>query len=157
MKTPSAQDQQGFRPTPETRNKLRHDVILKLYSDGKLSKAELEAAEQIRSIMEAVEIAAFAKSSFDGVPGPMYRSAPNPITARLEPSIHNAWKNNYRPWTKILPPRHLEAITMVVKDNWKRRVVERHLNLRNGSVAIILKSGLYAYAEMAGFVSRRAA
>lgn len=154
---PRVQDDQGYDATPETKNKLRHDVVLKLYSDGKLSKAELEAAEQIRAIMEAVEIAAFAKSSFDGVPGPMYRSPPSPISARLEPSIRKAWKDNYMPWTVILPHRHLEAITLVVKHNWKRREVERKLFLKNGTATVILKAGLYAYAEMAGFVSRRAA
>lgn len=156
-KNPSPRDDQGYEPTPETRRKLRHDVVLKLYSDGKLSKAELEAAEEIRAVMEALEIAAFAKSSFDGVPGPMYRSAPSPIPARLEAGVYKVWKENYMPWTAMIPKRHLEAIVMIVKNNWKRREVERLLFLKNGAATHILKGGLHTYAHIAGFSSRRAA
>lgn len=85
-------------PTPETRAKLRGDPILDLYERGIIDFRQRVAAEEIRTIYEAVVARLFASPGLEfGVDGGR-RARRHPLDG-IEPELRRAYLAKYVPWS----------------------------------------------------------
>ena len=151
-------------PTEQTKAKLKADVVLRLYQQGRLNCAQLKAAEEIRDIWEAIGRGLFP---FRGTDDPMLRSANrgsfrHPVD-RMSGHEERAWRENYCPWKEVMAapafagrPVTIHALVHeVVVGNRGPRQLEDELGVRHGTVFGVLSEALQTYAEIAGWSTRR--
>jgi hypothetical protein len=144
-------------PTPETRRKIRRDIVRGLYERGRLHPNQIEAAEEIRMVHEAVGRGMFPTSQV------LMRWGRRPVLGasrdfldRMSETERHAWQHRYLPWTHDLATeiaggmagtRWLQLIIDVVVDNAALREVETRYRLRHGAALEYLVAGLDRYAD----------
>jgi hypothetical protein len=141
--------------TAETLAKLRHDVVARLVAHGRLQRVHGDAAEEIRTVSEAVgrglcptaQMAAWAgrPSGFRG---------PRDFLDRMTAEERRLWQFRYLPWRSelvragddALPgARWLGLVLDIVVDNSGLRQAERRQGLRHGTALTLLAIGLERY------------
>jgi hypothetical protein len=147
-------------PTPETARKLRRDMIGVLLIRGRLTPEQARAAEEIRTVQEAVGRGMFRTSRLD--PGASFQrkgGAPRDFLDRMTEDEHHLWQRHYLPWTRELAldiaagipgTRWLELVTAIVIDNTGLREIEQRYGLRHGRALSYLAAGLDRYNAIAG-------
>lgn len=156
-------------PTPETKAKLKSDVVLKLYQAKRLTREQFCAAEEIRQIWEALGRGMFPSSGalLFGTGG----GSPGSPVERLSEDEENKWKNNYTPWAKgigkdVVTPhtgtwRHKgnfvtysQLVYDVVVDNRGPSQLEKEYKVPRGKgvVTKLLQTALTEYARIAGWL-----
>lgn len=144
-------------PTPETRARLRHDVVLRLHATGRLHASHVAAALEIRTVTEAVGRGMFPTSGF-GMGGgvPLQRRTGRDFLDRMTAAERLMWERRYLPWTRALalqiaaalpPVRWLQLVHDIVVDNARMRDVERRYGLRHGAAADYLRQALEIYGR----------
>lgn len=153
-KTPQARILPGDGPTPETRAKVRHDVLLGLHVAGHLSDQMLRAAMEIQDVREAMTVAGSTLGAAFGIGGGS-NIVRHPLD-RMTTATEEAWRRNYAPWDAAMQgrPKTRATVFAVAVDNLGLREAERAAGIRNGSGLTHLADGLRTYAEMAGWLRR---
>jgi hypothetical protein len=144
-------------PTPETRARLRRDVVWNLHRAGKLDARHMEAALEIRAVLEAVGRGMFPTSGGALEGGVPVQKAPGrDFLDRMSAEERRKWERRYLPWTKAmavhvaaaLPPvRWLQLVLDIVNDNAGPRDVERRYALRHGAAVDYLRQALEIYGR----------
>lgn len=154
----------GFLPPTENmRKRLRADVVLKLYNQGSITRAEHDAALGIRDILHAVGRGLFPVQSLvdlgthiDG--GSPYR---DPL-GRMKKAEYETWAKVFVPWANAMgrvpvgnSGRYLrELVEDIVVENIGPRQADKAYRIGNGRALTYLKQGLSDYAQRAGFISK---
>ena len=145
-------------PTPETRNKLRADVVVRLKKQGKLDGPEALAAEEIRDVWRSIERVMFPRRNLEEAYG-RASGGWNVKSAieKLRPSEYRKWQR-YRIWAGECLPGELAIVLDVVKDNYGPWQVGVRLGLAKGgrkqggaTILGIVRDALRRYAMRAGF------
>lgn len=92
-------------PTPETRAKLRPDMLKALYAAGHLSEAQWVAAQEIREINWAISALWFRGSGKDGGGGSF--TAPRHHLDAMPPRLLRPYKTRYLPWMRQMETLHI--------------------------------------------------
>jgi hypothetical protein len=141
--------------TAETLAKLRHDVVGRLVARGRLHRVHADAAEEIRTVVEAVGRGMCPTAQPTAWTGRSsgYRG-PRDFLDRMSPEERRLWQFHYLPWTRdltqagdaVLPGgRWLELVLEIVVENGGLRRAERRHGLRHGSALGYLATGLERY------------
>jgi hypothetical protein len=154
-------DEQGYQATPETRAKLRSDVVLKLHRGGRLRLEQLQAAEELRRIWQALGRGLFASAArLDAPIGGASRKPDRDPLGALAAGEEIAYRRRYRPWSRELSialaggrrSTRLQLVLDIVVDNLGTRQADRQYGLRHGAALALLQSALLRYAEIAGWM-----
>jgi hypothetical protein len=172
------QDEQGYAPTPETVAKLRTDTVQRLHRQGRLTIEQLQAAEEIRRVWQAVGRGLFPTAArLEGVRRAAAGQPRDPID-RMSDGEERAFRRRYRPWAREMERapvarsatagrmtagvaagggagRGLSCLQLVydmVIDNYGPRQVEQMHRLRHGLAMQGLRLALQRYAEIAEWV-----
>jgi len=142
-------------PTPQTRGKLRQDVVRRLLERGRLQPHHVKAAEEIRTVHEAVGRGMFPTAqSMTWTGHQPDRGRGRDFLDRMTDAERHAWQHRYLPWTQemateiaagIPGTRWLQLVVDVVVDNATLREVERRYRLRLGAGLAYLERGLDRY------------
>jgi len=142
-------------PTPQTRARLRCDVVAGLLAKRRLAPRHLEAAVEIRAVLEAVGRGMFPSSAIgDATVAGRSRKAARDFLERMTAAERRIWQRRYLPWTRAMAlsiaaglpgVRWLQLVLDVVIDNASLRTVERRYRLRNGAALDYLREGLERY------------
>ena len=143
------------RPTAQTAAKLRHDVVARLLAQRRIRPHHAEAAEEIRTVHEAVGRGMFptAQSLSWSGRGPNRRQSRD-FLDRMSERERNAWERRYLPWTHAMATeiaaglpgtRWLQLVIDIVVDNASLRAVETRYRLRHGTALTYLTGGLEHY------------
>lgn len=156
-----AEDAEGRGPTPETKAKLKSDVVLKLYQAKRLTREQFCAAEEIRQIWEAMGRGMFPSSGalLFGAGG----GNPGSPVERLSEDEEWKWKNNYTPWAKGIGKKeaivesvvtYSQLVYDVVVDNRGPSQLEKEYKITagKGKVTKLLQTALTEYAVIAGWL-----
>ncbi len=150
-------------PTPETCRKLRRDVVAGLAAAGRLSPEQHRAAEEIRTVWEAVGRGMFPTASRLKSFGRRNRGArpPRDFIDRMGSSEYLAWRGRYVPWSRgesvellagAVGTTRLQLTIDVVVDNLGLRQAESRYGIRkHGAAFDHLSAALRRYAERAGW------
>ena len=151
-------------PTPQTVSQLTDDVIGRLLRQGRLHLHHAMAAEEIRSVMEAVGRGMFPSAQLGWWAGrPVRRRLPSDFLDRMSDEERHMWERHYLPWTHELAveiaaglrgTRWLQLVLDVVIDNMGLRTVEDRYRIRHGRAFAYLVQALEKYARGAGLASR---
>lgn len=149
------------RPTRQTVEKLRRDLIVHLFEKGRLRREHVQAAEEIRRIWQAFSRglgpAAVNPDSFAGG-GRSIR--PRQPVEWLTPGEEIIWRRRYRPWAGemgavasggVLRATRFRIVVDLAVDNGSLRQVDAWYRMRNGASFEHLRAGLQRYAEIAGW------
>lgn len=145
--------------TPETRKKLRFDVIARLQHTGQLRSEHILAAQEIRTVWEALTRGIFHGLS-DTPHQPHMRAGASDPLDRLSEAEEIMWRTRYRPWTHEMATAvfggahvtRLQLVLDIVVDNYGLREVEEMYKMQRGTSATRhLKAALHRYAEIAGW------
>ncbi len=144
-------------PTPETRGKLRQDVVRQLYESGRLQPPQIEAAEEIRTVHEAMGRGMFPTSQAMMWPGRAGKHRRGrDFLDRMSEAERTAWQCRYLPWTHgmateiaagIPGTRWLQLVIDIVVDNVDLREAETRYRLRPDAALRYLARGLDRYAR----------
>ncbi len=145
--------------TPETKAKLRYDVIGRLEREGRLRPEHIWAANEIRSVWDAMNRSIFRGVSDTPQQPHMRASASDPLD-RLSDSEELAWRTRYRPWTREMAVEvfggsrvtRLQLVLDIVVDNCRLGEVETMYRIRHRGARKHLRAALHRYAEMAGWI-----
>ena len=153
-----SQQELAVSPTPQTRRKLRRDVVRGLYERGRLRPDQVEAAEEIRMVHEAVGRGMFPTSQGLMRSGRIRNfGGSRDFLDRMTEKERRAWHRRYLPWTHALAveiaagmagARWLQLVIDVVVDNTPLRDVESRYRLRHGAALEYLAAGLGRYAAL---------
>lgn len=142
-------------PTPETLARLRHDVVGRLVERGRLHRIHAEAAEEIRTVAEAVGRGMFPRAyPTDWTGRPLDGRVPRDFFDRMSARERQLWQRHYLPWTRELHrdgddqlpgPRWIQLVLDVVVENKGLRRAERSCGLRHGAALDYLADGLERY------------
>ena len=134
--------ERGLAPTRQTLRRRRRDPVQRLVRDGFLGTAQIEAAEEILAVLEAL-VRSVTRSAFDpaAVPG-RRRGQRQPIAGFLSERERPMYRR-YLAWANSTGKvacgrgRHARSLLSVVVDilvdGWSYRRVERSLGLRHGT------------------------
>lgn len=147
--------------TPQTVAKLRRDLILLLYQNGRLRIEHLEAAEDIRRIWQAFSrsLGATAVNPDTLATGRQPAQCRQPLDW-LTATEETIWRNRYRPWARemgssacggTIRVTRLQVVLELVVENRGLRQVEGFYRMRHGAAADHLCAALQRYAEIAGW------
>ncbi|MFQ5954227.1 MAG: hypothetical protein ACE5JZ_04110 [Kiloniellales bacterium] len=153
--------ERGVAPTRQTLRRRRRDPIRRLAGDGVLTPVQVEAAEEIVAVLEAIA-RTVTRSAFDpaAVPG-RRRGQRWPITGFLAESVRPMYRR-YLAWANTTGRvacgrgRHARPLLSVVVDllvdGWSYRQVERSLRLRHGAghAQAMLRFALACYVLVRG-------
>ena len=155
--TLSDQDEARDRPTPQTAARLRQDVVARLLARGRIAAHHAEAAEEIRSVHEAVGRGMFPTSqSFRWSGHGPNRGRARDFLDRMSARERTAWERRYLPWSHVMATgiaaglpgtRWLQLVVDIVVDNASLRAVEARYRLRHGAALIWLVRGLEQYGR----------
>jgi len=148
-------------PTPETASRLRPDIVVRLYKQGKLVAPEFFAASDIRDARAALAKILFPTRSMEASSGKTRGSFSGAVgLERLSPDEATLW-NRYVWWSRRYQDRpfdgqsitRLQVILSVVEENIGLSQLERSLGIRRrhdkGAVVMpILQAALWDYAEV---------
>lgn len=143
------------RPTVQTAAKLRQDVIGRLLAQRRILPHHAEAAEEIRTVHEAVGRGMFPTAQSI----PWSGRAPNRRRARdfldrMSARERAAWERRYLPWSRAMATeiaagragtRWLQLVVDIVVDNTTLREAEARYRLRHGTALPYLIRGLEQY------------
>lgn len=143
------------RPTAQTAAKLRQDVIGRLLAQRRILPHHAAAAEEIRTVHEAVGRGMFPTAQ----PVPWSGRAPDRRRARdfldrMSERERNAWERRYLPWSRALATeiaaglagtRWLQLVVDIVVDNATLREAESRYRLRHGTALAYLIRALEQY------------
>lgn len=146
--------------TPETRRKLRYDVIGRLERERRLRAEHVWAAKEIRVIWEAMGRSIFRGPSLTPQQPHMHASSSGPLD-RLSHNEELIWRTKYRPWSREMAMTvlggerisRLQLVLDIVVDNYGLREVETHYRMKHGAARGQLRDALQSYAEHAGWIS----
>jgi len=142
-------------PTVQTAARLRRDVIATLLARRRLLPRHAAAAEEIRTVHEAVGRGMFPTAQL--VSGPAAgrgRRNAHDFLDRMSARERAAWERRYLPWTRALAgelagalpgTRWLQLVIDIVVDNATLRETERRYRLRHGAALPWLRRGLESY------------
>ena len=141
--------------TAETLAKLRHDVVGRLVARGRLHRVHADAAEEIRTVAEAVGRGMCPTAQPTAWTGRSsgYR-APRDFLDRMSPEERRLWQFRYLPWKRELTQscdaalpggRWLDLVLDIVVENSGLRRTERRHGLRHGTALGYLAAGLERY------------
>lgn len=144
-------------PTSQTAAKLRHDVLSGLLKRGRLGPVHIAAAEEIRTVHEAVGRGMFptAQSLIRSGARSGRRQA-HDFLDRMSETERFAWENHYLPWSHAMATdiaagipgtRWLQLVIDIVVDNATLREIEGRYRLRHGTSLSYLAHGLERYDE----------
>lgn len=153
----TAGDADEATPTPQTRARLRRDVVLRLHETGRLDSSHVAAALEIRTVTEAVGRGMFPTSGF-GMGGgvPLQRRTGRDFLDRMTAAERTMWQRRYLPFTRALAleiaaalpaVRWLQLVHDIVVDNAPLRDIERRYGLRHGAAAEYLRRALEIYGR----------
>lgn len=154
-------DEAAAEATPETRTKLRPDVVAKLHQAGSLRTEHVLAADEIRDMWHAFGRGMFPSRAMDGTEGCSGGGkTPRGPLERMTSAEYRTWRTVYRPWAEemgggVTPGSRLTVLGLVVElvvDNYGPRQLEDLYSLRHGTVTKVVADALFRYAEIAGFV-----
>ena len=129
-------------PTPETAAKLESDIVRDLFFCGKIRQHHWDAALEIRMMSSAIGRGMFpAFRPREGGHVATFRALD--FLDRMSPAELKAYERHYTPWANG-SDRYTLAITWDVV-----------INNNPADDLDALASGLQAYAEIAGFCSRK--
>ncbi|MEQ8226706.1 MAG: hypothetical protein RIA64_01370 [Rhodospirillales bacterium] len=154
----------GFLPPKEdARKRLRADVILKLYNQKSITKAEHDAALSIRDVVYAIGRGLFPMRALEDLGTYIDGGAPyrDPLN-RMNKAEYDTWLKVYVPWSTAMgrapvgqSGRYLlELIHDIAIDNWGPRQADKAYRIGNGRSLEYLRQGLEDYAKRAGFISK---
>lgn len=154
----------GFLPPKEdARKRLRADVILKLYNQKSITKAEHDAALSIRDVVYAIGRGLFPMRALEDLGTYIDGGAPyrDPLN-RMSKAEYDTWLKVYVPWSTAMgrapvgqSGRYLlELIHDIAIDNWGPRQADKAYRIGNGRSLEYLRQGLEDYAKRAGFISK---
>lgn len=142
-------------PTPETLSNLRHDVVGRLVERGRLHRVHAEAAEEIRTVAEAVGRGMYPRAlPADWTGRPLDGRFPRDFLDRMTARERRLWQHRYLPWTRELSrdgdselpgARWLQLVLDIVIENCGLRRAERRNGLRHGAALGYLAVGLERY------------
>ena len=137
-----ARAERAVPPTPQTVSQLTDDVVGRLLRQGRLRLHHAMAAEEIRSVMEAVGRGMFPRAQPGSWAGrPVRRRQPADFFDRMSDEERHMWQRHYLPWTHDLAveiasglpgTRWLQLVLDVVIDNMGLRTVEDRYRIRHG-------------------------
>lgn len=148
-------------PTPETKAKLRHDVLHRLAREGRLDAQHIMAAEEIRGAWEAIGRGLFPTARQLHMP-----RLPTASRAYLQPfermsnTEERTWRLRYRPWAdemsiEIVSPTtrttRLQLVHDVIIDNFGLRAIEDLYRLKHGRALLHIRAALDRYCQFAGW------
>lgn len=144
-------------PTPETRRKLKADVIGSLLARQRLDLRYAQAAEEIRTVLEAVGRGMFATAQSTAWTGraPKHRTY-HDFISRMSAHERRLWERHYLPWSHDLSveiaaglqgTRWLQLMLDVVVDNISLRAAETRYGLAHGGAFGYLLEGLERYHD----------
>ena len=128
-------------PTPETLEKLERDVARDLFLAGKLKQAHWDAALEIRDMYAAIGrgmFPAFRPREGGHVAGYRVRD----FLDLMSPAESAVYERHYKPWANKMGRRLAHVWAVVIN------------NERAADLAPVI-DGLQAYAEIAGFSSKK--
>lgn len=153
----AAEDRLAANATKATRRKLRRDVVQTLWAQGRLSIEQLDAAEEIARVWKLITAGLFARCMrYDRE----VRSAPS---KDWRPSDAKAYTERYIPWRDHASTRELlrpgwqagDLVLTIVNDNYGIRQAADRQCMDQRTVLRHLQSGLWLYADLAGWVHNR--
>jgi len=161
LSAPIADD--GARPVPPTRQtaaRLRHDVIARLLATGRLAPHHAGAADEIRTVHEAVGRGMFPTALRAHAAGRRPRTGVAvDFLDRMTARERFLWQRRYLPWTRVMAlevaaglkgTRWLQLVVDIVVDNAAPREVEARYRLRHGTALGYLRRGLERYRHPGG-------
>lgn len=148
-----------MRPTRQTAARLRHDVVARLLATGRLLPLHAEAADEIRTVHEAV-----GRGMFPTAQPPGFGRRPRVVQAtdfldRMTERERFLWQRRYLPWTRAMAlevaaglkgTRWLQLVVDIVVDNATPRETEARYRLRHGRGLDYLRRGLEIYQQRGG-------
>ena len=144
-----------IKPTRATAARLQPDPIETLHRRGALSDRQRDAALEIRVAFTEVASRAMMRSPrYDGT-----RGARTFGGVEMATSAAIARRKRYRRWAEALAARLPDAVAIaidVVVDGRSLRQVDTERRWRNGRASDLLIEALQAYAELAGWETKRA-
>ena len=148
-------DDQRDKPTPQTKRKLRQDVVMRLLAGGRLRQVHFDAAEEIRAVHEAVGRGMFPTAQTMTWTGRTPSRRKNrDFYDRMTDAERSAWERRYLPWTHEMATeiavgstgvRWLQLVIDIVVDNATLREVEARYRLRHGTALPYLARALDRY------------
>ena len=148
------------QPTPETKARLRPSAVLRLHSTGAIGREEVQAADEIADVWQALTAAMFPAGGYGGARRPGFGPRAGPT---VPPELWKAYLR-YRQWSAEVEeirfvPRFgdrsknvLEVVIDVVCDGRSLRELEREIGMRNGGMTEVLANALKLYARKAGWL-----
>lgn len=164
IKPPAAApgDERIVSPTRETVAKLKGDVVVRLYNEGRIRAEHLQAAREVRRMWEAFGRGLFPTAQDPGQYHQAHQRAKyNDPIARLSLAEEAAWRARYRPWAHEMSYEvvaatarvsRLQLVLDVVVDNNGVREVEGWYRMRHGLAFEYLRGALHRYCEIAGWI-----
>lgn len=131
------------------------DVVAVLAVEGRLSKRQVEAADEILRVFALITrdvqgrvVASYSDREDRGMP-----------SETLPPTLHRAYVERYAPWRAatgrmVVAGAHTlgDLALLFVASNMGPRQVEQQLGMRNGTAVPLLQKALELYAYKAGWV-----
>lgn len=131
-------------PTPETRAKLRPNMIMALYAAEELNESQWVAAQEICEIADAVSVLWFQPLRMNGGDGVSSRS--RHWLDNMKPHLQKPYRARYIPWVRAAEHRLIyghrlsEVVFGVVVDNRRPDEFGPH-----AEICQALREGLDAY------------
>jgi hypothetical protein len=148
-------DEPAVAATAETLAKLRHDVVARLVARGGLQRVHGDAAEEIRTVNEAVGRGMCPTAQpVAWIGRPSGFRGPRDFLDRMTGEERRLWQFRYLPWRSelirtgdaALPgARWLRLVLDIVVDNSGLRQAEHRQGLRHGTALGYLAVGLERY------------
>jgi len=161
----SIRERQGrLGPTPETAKRLRPDIVVRLYKQGKLVRPEFDAASEIRDARGAIARVLFPSRSMEGTGNKTRGSFSGTVgLEKLSPDEARLW-DRYVWWSRRYVDcpfdgvfiTRLQIILGVVENNLGLSQIEKAMGIRRrhdkGAVIMpIVRAALWDYAEVSGY------
>lgn len=143
---------------PETRARLRYDVLRRITAKGHIDNLQATAAEQILDIQQTLQTLVWPRTIFTRLTfeKPSGGTSTAPIEGMPE-ALRRAWSHTYIPWANgegeviVGTSTRLDLVWSVVIDNNPLSAVERRHKIRHGSSLGHLRDSLGRYVEVAGW------
>ena len=148
---------EGDEPTPETKAKLKPDVMLRLVASGEPSEFLLASIE-IRDVYEGLCCSLFSRGiNFDPKTGHTRRKFRHPVET-MPKHLAALYDARYKPWANEMSrigkygATPLSVVVDILIDGVTLTEVDRRLRIRSGEAKKILCLSLRQYCEMAGMM-----
>lgn len=143
-------------PTRQTAARLRADLIARLFRERRIGLAHARAADEIRTVSEAVgrSLMSFLSPDLMSLDGGRHRAGID-FLDRMTERERRLWQRHYLPWTQrmlgasgeLAGVRHLRLVIDAVVENRSLRDIESEYRLAHGRAFALVHAGLELYAR----------